>query len=301
MRQLILILLMLSAIEASEVWTLSTTETVHQIHAAGNTVVAWHGALLTTSNDAGRTFLPLHQPFAAPTDVQASIRAARATPQGGIMVVTTAGKLYLATQAGDWQDLGAAAGLTGVSVATIDGAGTIYAVTGAGTITALAPPLYQAARIGAGLPVMTTANGVVVRQGDTVALVSPQGTTPIKWQGDAEKLIQPFSLARATTTLNGMTFGTDGTNWAIQKNELVSYARITAQQVIAVASSRGTTYVLGVTDGRQGIWERNPQGWRVPREIERADLPTGITNFTVTDSTFLVVSPTGIARLDRDG
>ncbi len=297
----LILLICLSILTHASDWTLSSPELMTNLHAAGRTVVAWNGGAVTASFDGGHTWLPSHFPLADYGDGSGVIRTLRAAPDGTVWLLSSTGKVLVTQRGEGWTDWSKANRMNGVSMLAIDGAGTAWLANGMhGQLQAVVNGQLDPSPKGTGIPIITLANGLVVIAGNGLAIVDTNGTRPIAWKGDREDLPKPQQLARATTALDGETYTQEGTHWTLKGNRIGSSEQLDNTRVISIAQQGATHYLLATYEGKTLIMEKRRSGWGAPTDVGQTANPADATAFTVTDRTYVVTTPRGIAIYDRE-
>lgn len=288
-------LMLLVTTMSAQSWELVCPEPFQHLHASGETAVAWSDSSVSLSVDGGRTWTAPINPVARSATAQPTIRIARAARDGSVYLVSGSGDLLVGGTRQAWTRIAPS-----VAVVTTDGSGNAWTVSASDSSLQVIAPGTSAPRIvGRGMPILTLDDGVVVRNGSALQLVTPTGTSALRWRGDQENIPQPFTIAPATSPLCGVGSSTGGRMYLIEHGELADYANVT-MTVLSIAAERGQTYLFGVTNQQTGLWVKEHTGWQMPQDIHREGVPRGTTAMSLTKSAFLALSPDGLLRLRRD-
>lgn len=296
-----LILLIFVAVELDAMeWHQVTVENYSNIHASGSTAVAWDGPQVSVSTDGGMTWGPGNQPIGSGSQTPEAIRVARASRDGRIWILTETGNVYCSQPGSGWIDWSRQNRLGGIAVLTVDGEGTVWIMSGADmSIYAIVHGILDRKSKGRGIPFITCGQGIVALQGNLVTQITVRQSHSIGSSESLEDLPKPFTLARATSPLEGAIFTQDGKEWTVHNERLAGWSSIPDTQVINIAVDNGRLIVLGIYEGRLLLMERRRSGWGPVANLGRQELPPQTTGFTVTDRCILVTTALGIYALEK--
>jgi hypothetical protein len=251
------------------------------LHASGSTVIAWNMLQYAISTDGGETW---SNPVAPTEKGQRAepIRLALATPNDGLLVLTSTGKVLNAAVANATATTAPAASnvvLAGDGAVFVEGIdGTVSTLNGA---EAVRGRIYRAVK-----------HGVIVHgdKKDKLFLLRANGTKPDKVQFKGENLPVQMDLAPLTTAGGDRWTTTRGTTWIFKDDSVMAFGEREAQPKAYAFGPEGYHELLAW----RGLQITYLQGSGLAGHWRTKDLPQDAAVLTAGAKNFVVAGPSGI-------